>query len=85
MHIAHAEAALDERRHASRHADVGIDQPRVSRIVVMNRELYVDYLTAVGTSKVAPGIIERKLIEPATSRNWNTVVKLIELAKLIEN
>jgi uncharacterized protein (DUF1697 family) len=51
------------------------------RIVSIGRELYIDYITAVGTSKVAPGIVERRLSAAGTTRNWNTVVKLAELAK----
>jgi uncharacterized protein (DUF1697 family) len=54
------------------------------RIVARERELYIDYVTAVGKSKVAPGIIERRLGMPGTARNWNTVVRLVELARQID-
>jgi uncharacterized protein (DUF1697 family) len=68
------------------------DRERLSRllnhngpehIIAIGREIYIDYVTAVGTSKVAPGSIERKLSEQGTTRNWNTIVKLVELATQI--
>jgi uncharacterized protein (DUF1697 family) len=39
------------------------------------------YSTGVGTSKVTPGLVEKKLGTIATGRNWNTVQKLAVLAK----
>jgi uncharacterized protein (DUF1697 family) len=49
------------------------------RFKAIGQELYVDYTDGVGTSKLTPAIIERKIGQRGTSRNWNTVVKLAKL------
>jgi uncharacterized protein (DUF1697 family) len=54
------------------------------RVSAVGREVYIDYVNGVGTSKLAPGILERKLSQRGTSRNWNTVQKLAELGKALE-
>jgi uncharacterized protein (DUF1697 family) len=51
------------------------------QIKVDGRHAYVWYSTGVGTSKVTPGLVEKKLGTIATGRNWNTVQKLAVLAK----
>jgi uncharacterized protein (DUF1697 family) len=43
-------------------------------------ELYIDYGSGMGTSKLTITLIERKLGATGTARNWNTVTKLAELA-----
>ncbi|HEU4887110.1 MAG TPA: DUF1697 domain-containing protein [Thermoanaerobaculia bacterium] len=43
-------------------------------------ELYVEYGSGMGTSKLTIVLIERKLGVTATARNWNTVRKLAEMA-----
>ena len=48
------------------------------KILCMGREIYVDYRDGVGTSKIAPGVIERKLKILGTARNWNTIQRLIQ-------
>jgi uncharacterized protein (DUF1697 family) len=53
------------------------------RFKAIGRELYVDYINGVGTSKLAPAVIERKLRQRGTSRNWNTVMKLAELGRTL--
>ena len=44
------------------------------------REAYIVYPNGAGTSKVTNALIERKLGTRATARNWNTVMKLVDLA-----
>jgi uncharacterized protein (DUF1697 family) len=44
------------------------------------RELYIHYGSGMGQSKLTNAFIERKLGVAGTSRNWNTVTKLLELA-----
>jgi uncharacterized protein (DUF1697 family) len=47
--------------------------------------LYVHYAgSGMGTSKVTNAILERALGVPATARNWNTVGKLLALARKLE-
>lgn len=51
------------------------------RLAANGRELYVDYIKGVGTSKLTANFIARQLGQPGTARNWNTVQKLIAAAK----
>jgi len=44
------------------------------------REIYLAYPTGSGRSKLSHALLERKLGVSATSRNWRTVSKLVELA-----
>jgi len=43
-------------------------------------ELYIEYGSGLGTSKLSLALIERKLGVSGTARNWNTVTRLIEIA-----
>jgi uncharacterized protein (DUF1697 family) len=43
------------------------------------REMYVTYPDGIGESKLTAAVIESKLGVRGTSRNWNTVRKLVEL------
>ena len=52
--------------------------PGRERLAQHGREVYVDYPDGVGASKLAPGILDRKLGVVGTTRNWNTLLKLIE-------
>jgi uncharacterized protein (DUF1697 family) len=47
------------------------------------RELYIYFPNGMGQSKLMPGI-ERILKKAGTSRNWNTVTKLLEIAEGVE-
>ena len=44
-------------------------------------ELYIRYGADMGRSKLTNALIERKLGVAGTSRNWNTVTKLVELSE----
>jgi uncharacterized protein (DUF1697 family) len=54
------------------------------RLLLSGRELYVHYATGQGTSKVTNAVIERSLGVPATARNWNTIGKLLALARALD-
>ncbi|MDP9191000.1 MAG: DUF1697 domain-containing protein [Acidobacteriota bacterium] len=43
-------------------------------------ELYIEYGSGMGTSKLNNALIERKLGVAGTARNWNTVTRLVEIA-----
>jgi uncharacterized protein (DUF1697 family) len=45
------------------------------------RELYIDYPINIGRSKLTGALIEKKLCMAGTARNWNTVSRLLEMAK----
>jgi uncharacterized protein (DUF1697 family) len=55
--------------------------PGPERLRVIGREVFVDYATGVGTSKIAPGAIERRLKLTGTARNWNTIGKMVALGE----
>lgn len=48
------------------------------------RELYVHYAGGQGTSKVTIAVLERALGTAVTARNWNTVGKLLALARALD-
>lgn len=56
-------------------AIVGAEVVRVD-----GRELYAVFPDGIGTSKLTPALIERKLETRGTARNWNTVLKLRAIA-----
>ncbi len=51
------------------------------RIAAVGRELFIDYVAGVGRSKLTPALIERRLGQPGTARNMNTVNALYELSQ----
>lgn len=55
--------------------------PGPERLRVIGREVYVDYAVGIGTSKIGPGVIERRLRLVGTARNWNTIGKMVTLAQ----
>ena len=42
--------------------------------------LYIDYKESIGNSKLTPAFLNRTLKVAGTGRNWNTTLKLLELA-----
>lgn len=46
-------------------------------------EIFVHYPTTSGTSKLSNNFVERKLKTNASSRNWRTVLALLEMSKQI--
>ena len=48
------------------------------------REVYVYYPNGMGRSKLSPALIEKTLKASGTARNWNTVMKLLEMAETLE-
>jgi uncharacterized protein (DUF1697 family) len=54
------------------------------RLHLDGEHLYVDYVESVGKSKLTPALLDKALKVPATGRNWNTVNKLLEMARALE-
>lgn len=48
--------------------------------IIKNDLVYSCYPNGPGRSKMTINVFEKKLSVPATSRNWNTVTKLLELS-----
>ena len=66
---------------AERIAAVNVNKERLH---LRGRELYIHYATGQGTSKVTNAVLERALGVPVTARNWNTVGKLLALARAVD-
>jgi uncharacterized protein (DUF1697 family) len=47
---------------------------------LVGRELYMMLPAGVGKSKLAGALVRQKAFAPATTRNWRTVQKLVELS-----
>jgi uncharacterized protein (DUF1697 family) len=67
------------------------EQERVLRIeadpeefVLRGKELYIYYPDGMGRSKLPYGTFEKALTMAGTGRNWNTVLKLREMAETLE-
>lgn len=48
------------------------------RIVSSGREVFLDYVDGVGRSKLTAALLERRLGQAGTARNWNTIQKLLD-------
>jgi uncharacterized protein (DUF1697 family) len=48
--------------------------------VIQESVIYINYRDGAGKSKLSNNLIESKLKVKATSRNWNTTLKLLELS-----
>ncbi len=48
------------------------------------RELYIHYPNGAGRSRLPATRLEKALGVPGTARNWNTVVRLLEMAATLE-
>lgn len=51
------------------------------RFAAGSKHLYIDYAEGVARSKLTPALLERRLKQKGTARNWNTVQKLIASAR----
>ena len=50
------------------------------RIARWGGEIAIHFTNGAGTSRLSPTLIDRLIGAPATARNWNTVLKLREMA-----
>lgn len=50
-------------------------------IIRQGDEIWIHYPDGIGKSKITPTVIDRSIGSPATGRNWNTLVKLRDLAQ----
>lgn len=61
----------------------GLQKAIVGReqVQAAGRQAYIIYPDGIGLSRLTPGIIDAKLGQRGTARNWNTVLKLAALAQ----
>lgn len=55
------------------------------RFHVIGKTIYLHYANSAGKTKLSNGMIENKLKIKSTSRNWKTVLKLIELSEAMHS
>jgi uncharacterized protein (DUF1697 family) len=53
------------------------------RLHLSGDHLYIDYAEGVARSKLTPAFLEKTLQVPATSRNWNTTNKLLDMTRTL--
>lgn len=70
---------LDKRPGAGAVEQLDPDRSPGDRFSLDGRDLYLDLATGAGRTKLTLDYFERKLGVKGTARNWNTVLKLVEL------
>ncbi|MEO6121425.1 MAG: DUF1697 domain-containing protein [Acidimicrobiales bacterium] len=75
LHVAFLSAAADPERLAT----VVAEDYEPDRFHGLGPTVYLWYPNGSGRSKLTGGLLERRLGVVATARNWNTVVKLLQL------
>jgi uncharacterized protein (DUF1697 family) len=55
-------------------------KPGMEAAHLSGREAYIHYVNGFGKAKLTTAAIERTLKMKCTARNWNTVLKLVEMA-----
>jgi uncharacterized protein (DUF1697 family) len=58
-------------------------KPEIEELHLLGRELFIYFPDGMGRSKLVP-LLARALKNAGTARNWNTVVKLLEMAEKLE-
>lgn len=53
------------------------------RFTILGKEVFIDCASGYGTTKLSNTFFENKLNVRATTRNWKTAVKLLEMAGII--
>jgi uncharacterized protein (DUF1697 family) len=65
-------------------ADDALDELRrragTERLERVGDALWIHYADGAGRSRLTPGLLDRAIRSPTTTRNWRTVMKLVELA-----
>lgn len=56
-------------------------EDRPERVAVVDGVLYVDYVVGIGRSKLTPALVDRAAGTWTTARNWNTLTKLVAMAR----
>jgi uncharacterized protein (DUF1697 family) len=59
--------------------DVGPEELRID-----GRELYIYFPNGQGRSKLSLPLVEKTIKTTGTGRNWNTVIKLLDMAETLE-
>ena len=60
--------------------DLKVNKKESEEFIISGSEIYLYFPEGMGTAKLQPGILEKKLNVAATARNWNTVNALAEMS-----
>jgi len=63
-------------------SDLDIKKDKNEKFIVKGKEIYLYCPNGYGKTKLTNATFERKLKAIATTRNWNTTNKLVEISKL---
>jgi uncharacterized protein (DUF1697 family) len=55
------------------------------RIALVQRDVFLHYPNGIGTSKLAFTMIEKAVRAPGTTRNWNTITKVLAMGEALES
>jgi len=72
-------AMLSESINKSKESLLKHDQSIIESYYIDHNLLYIYYINGVGKSKFSNNYIEKKLNVTSTSRNWNTLLKMLEI------
>lgn len=61
-------------------ARLPLDYGGPERLAAVGREVFIDYAEGIGRSLLEP-VMARAKLPPSTSRNWNTLLKLVEATR----
>jgi uncharacterized protein (DUF1697 family) len=53
------------------------------RLHLAGDHLYVDFAEGIAKSRLTPAFLDKTLQVPATARNWNTISKLLDMARAV--
>jgi len=60
---------------------VRLAEGRPERFAVVDGVLYVDYVAGIGRSRLTPALIDKAAGTWTTARNWNTLTRLVAMAR----
>ena len=75
--------ALDGKPRAGAKAALAEAYSGPEQIEIVGADVYITYPNGIGRSKLTNALLEKHLGVAGTARNWNTVVKVLELAEAI--
>jgi len=75
--------ALDGKPMAGAKAALAEAYSGPEQIEIVGADVYITYPNGIGRSKLTNALLEKHLGVAGTARNWNTVVKVLELAEAI--
>jgi uncharacterized protein (DUF1697 family) len=76
--------ALDSKPKAGAKAALEEAHSGPEQIAIAGEDVYITYPSGIGPSKLTNALLEKHLGVAGTARNWNTVVKVLEITQASE-